>query len=73
MKRRKQLYSQAIIFTLIILMLAILVNNLSLNLVRAGLGFDFSWLFRPSGLHWPNILWNTLHLIAMPGLYLWVG
>lgn len=49
MKRRKELYSQAIIFTLIILMLAILVNNLSLNLVRAGLGFDFSWLFRPSG------------------------
>lgn len=49
MKRRRELYFQAIIFTLIILMLAILVNNLSLNLVRAGLGFDFSWLFRPSG------------------------
>tara|TARA_Y100001968_G_scaffold24398_1_gene19087 strand:- start:2660 stop:3562 length:903 start_codon:yes stop_codon:yes gene_type:complete len=33
----------------IFLILMIMVNNLSSNLLRAGLGIDFSWLLRPAG------------------------
>ena len=40
---------QATIGCVIFLILTLLIHNLSVNLLRAGLGIDFSWLLRPAG------------------------
>ena len=31
-----------------IIVIGILINNLTINLIRTGLGFDFNWLFKPA-------------------------
>ncbi|ABX09409.1 ABC transporter permease subunit [Prochlorococcus marinus] len=49
MERRKAIVLQGAICAGIFLILAILINNLSVNLLRAGLGINFGWLLRPAG------------------------
>jgi len=49
MKKEKGLLLQVGVGIVLIIIVAILINNLSINLLRAGLGFDFSWLFRSAG------------------------
>ena len=44
---RRLIYQIAILFAFTFL-LAILINNLSVNLSRSGLQLNFSWLFRPA-------------------------
>ena len=48
-KEVKSFVFQGSICALIFLILAILINNLSVNLLRAGLGIEFGWLLRPAG------------------------
>jgi len=48
-RKRKAFIIQGAISATICIILAILINNLSVNLSRAGLGIDFGWLLRPSG------------------------
>ena len=40
--------AQLVIALIVILVVSILINNLTLNLIKTGLGFNFSWLFRPA-------------------------
>ena len=47
--RRRSLLLQVGIASLLLALLALLVNNLAVNLLRTGLGLDFGWLGRPSG------------------------
>jgi len=39
---------QLLIALIVLLVASILINNLTLNLIRTGLGFSFGWLFRPA-------------------------
>ncbi len=48
-KRYRGLFIQVIVSTLFISIVALFINNLSVNLLRAGLGLNFSWLFRSAG------------------------
>ena len=48
-KELKSLLIQLFLLIGIILLLAFLINNLITNLIRAGLGFNFSWLLSPAG------------------------
>ena len=48
-EKLKSLLIQLFVLIGIILLFALLINNLTTNLIRAGLGFDFSWLSNPSG------------------------
>ena len=48
MKRKDVFLTQLIIAIILFSTLFILVNNISINLVRAGLGFNFNWLLRPA-------------------------
>ena len=48
MKKNQKIFLQfgiCIVFTCFI---GILINNLTINLIRAGLGFNFDWLFKPA-------------------------
>jgi len=47
--RRRSLFLQVGVAALLLALLALLVNNLAVNLLRTGLGLDFGWLGRPSG------------------------
>ena len=47
--RRRSLVLQAGVAAGLIALLALLVNNLTVNLLRTGLGLDFTWLGRPAG------------------------
>ena len=47
--RRRSLLLQVGVAALLLALLALLVNNLAVNLLRTGLGLDFGWLGRPSG------------------------
>ena len=47
--RRRSLLLQVGVAALLLALLALLVNNLAVNLLRTGLGLDFAWLGRPSG------------------------
>ena len=47
--RRRSLLLQAVIAASLLAFVAVLVNNLSVNLLRTGLGLDFGWLGRPAG------------------------
>jgi len=49
MKSYKNIFLQIIIILLFILLLGSLINNLIINLIRTDLGFNFSWLLKPSG------------------------
>ena len=47
--RRRSLLLQTVVAAALLAFTALLVNNLSVNLLRTGLGLDFSWLLRPAG------------------------
>ncbi len=48
MKQFNKLYFQLALLAAVFILLAILINNLTINLSRAGLEFSFSWLYRPA-------------------------
>ena len=48
MKRSKKIFFQFGVLIACITLIGILINNLTLNLIRTGLGFNFSWLFKPA-------------------------
>ena len=48
MKSYKSIFAQIIIILLFILFFGSLINNLIINLIRTDLGFNFSWLLKPS-------------------------
>tara|TARA_Y100001968_G_scaffold35348_1_gene27092 strand:+ start:705 stop:1601 length:897 start_codon:yes stop_codon:yes gene_type:complete len=48
MKRTKKILLQVGILIFLISVVAILINNLIVNLLRIGLGFNFNWLFKPA-------------------------
>ena len=48
MKSYKNIFFQIIIILLFILFFGSLINNLIINLIRTDLGFNFSWLLKPS-------------------------
>ncbi|WP_320664806.1 ABC transporter permease subunit [Prochlorococcus sp. MIT 1223] len=48
MKIFKGFWLQVGIVSGVIVLLSILINNISINLIRTGLGFSFSWLTRPA-------------------------
>ena len=48
MKRSKQILLQFGVCIFLISVVGILMNNLIINLIRTGLGFNFSWLLKPA-------------------------
>ncbi len=48
MKRNKKIFLQFGFCIIFISLTGILINNLTINLMRTGLGFNFSWLFKPA-------------------------
>ncbi len=48
MKRSRKIFLQFGLFFVVITLVGILINNLTINLIRTGLGFDFSWLVKPA-------------------------
>ena len=48
MKINKKIFLQFGICIIFISVIGILINNLVINLIRTGLGFNFSWLFKPA-------------------------
>tara|TARA_Y100001968_G_scaffold262590_1_gene250924 strand:- start:369 stop:1268 length:900 start_codon:yes stop_codon:yes gene_type:complete len=48
MNTRKNIFLQLGICIVLLSIFGILINNLSINLIRTGLGFNFSWLFKPA-------------------------
>ncbi len=48
MKRNKKILLQAGIFIAFLSVVGVLINNLTINLIRTGLGFNFSWLLKPA-------------------------
>tara|TARA_B100000700_G_scaffold289464_1_gene346794 strand:- start:855 stop:1751 length:897 start_codon:yes stop_codon:yes gene_type:complete len=46
--KKKKIFLQVIICIIIISITGILINNLIINLLRTGLGFNFDWLFKPA-------------------------
>ena len=48
MKINQKLFLQFGICIIFFGLIGILVNNLTINLIRTGLGFNFSWLFKPA-------------------------
>ena len=48
MKINQKLFFQFGIFIIFFGLIGILINNLTINLIRTGLGFNFSWLFKPA-------------------------
>ena len=48
MKRSRKIFFQFGVLIACITLIGILINNLTLNLIRTGLGFNFSWLFKPA-------------------------
>jgi general L-amino acid transport system permease protein len=49
MKRPRHWWLQAVVLLAVLTLLGVLVNNLTVNLIRTGLGLSFSWLTRPAG------------------------
>ncbi|TCD57345.1 ABC transporter permease subunit [Synechococcus sp. BS55D] len=49
MKRPLHWWLQAVVLLAALTLLGVLVNNLTVNLIRTGLGLSFSWLTRPAG------------------------
>ncbi len=48
MKKSRKIFLQFGISAVFIIFIGILINNLTINLIRTGLGFDFNWLFKPA-------------------------
>ena len=48
MKINQKIFLQFVICIIFIGLIGILINNLTINLIRTGLGFNFSWLFKPA-------------------------
>ena len=48
MKKNKQIVIQCLICIVVIFIAGILINNLTVNLIRTGLGFNFGWLLQPA-------------------------
>jgi general L-amino acid transport system permease protein len=48
MKINQKLFLQFGISIIFFGLIGILINNLTINLIRTGLGFNFSWLFKPA-------------------------
>ena len=48
MKINQKLFLQFGICLIFFGLIGILINNLTINLIRTGLGFNFSWLFKPA-------------------------
>ena len=48
MKTNQKIFLQFGICIIFFSLVGILINNLTLNLIRTGLGFNFSWLFKPA-------------------------
>jgi len=48
MKKNRKIFIQFGICIVVISVAGILINNLTINLIRTGLGFDFNWLFQPA-------------------------
>ena len=48
MKRNRKIFIQFSILFIFISVIGIFINNLTINLIRTGLGFNFSWLFKPA-------------------------
>ena len=48
MKRSRKILLQLGVCFIVISLVGILINNLIINLIRTGLGFDFLWLLKPA-------------------------
>ena len=48
MKISYKAMAQLVIALIVIFLACLLINNLTLNLIKTGLGFSFAWLFRPA-------------------------
>ncbi len=48
MKINQKIFLQFGICIVFISLIGILINNLTINLIRTGLGFNFNWLFKPA-------------------------
>ena len=48
MNRSKKILLQLGVFIIVISLVGILINNLIINLIRTGLGFNFIWLLKPA-------------------------
>jgi len=48
MNRSKKIFLQLGFCIVFISVIGILINNLTINLIRTGIGFNFSWLFKPA-------------------------
>ena len=48
MKINRKIFLQFGICIIFFGLFGILINNLTINLIRTGLGFNFSWLFKPA-------------------------
>ncbi len=48
MRRSRKIFFQFGVLIACITLIGILINNLTLNLIRTGLGFNFNWLFKPA-------------------------
>ncbi len=48
MKRSRKIFLQFGIFIIVFSLIGILINNLTINLIRTGLGFNFNWLLKPA-------------------------
>ena len=48
MKRNRKIFVQFGICLVVISVVGLLINNLAINLIRTGLGFNFSWLSKPA-------------------------
>ncbi len=48
MKINQKIFLQLGIFIIFFGLMGILINNLTVNLARTGIGFNFSWLFKPA-------------------------
>ncbi len=49
MTSRRRWWLQALVVLIALTLLGVLVNNLTVNLIRTGLGLSFRWLVRPAG------------------------
>ncbi len=49
MNRTKKIIIQLIFLIALLAFISLLISNLSINLVRTGMGLDFKWLMQPSG------------------------
>ena len=65
--RQRRLLAQVGVAAVLIGLLALLVNNLAVNLIRMGLGLGFGWLGRPAGF----ALGETALPYAPSDSYLW--